>query len=621
LTLRAPFMNNTHDIIDDRIDVMSRGMLGLTVTCARCHDHKFDPIPQADYYSLYGVFRSSSEPIVPPEFEPTPQTKAYLDYADQLAQRERKLVSFIDRKYQALVDGARSRVGEYLMAAYRLRDQPPTDDFMLLTDKGALNPTMIRRWRIYLERAKQNDNPVWIPWHAFSQLPSNEFSQQSADVLGRLQRHPSDQHMNRLLIETLAAKPLSSMSDVSQKYAEVLLDVDRRWRALCQARAAASEPVPTQMQDADSEQLRLVFYGNESPPDIPKVMGWGFMNLLPDRPAQGEFKKLIKDVETWSTQRPQAPPRAMVLEDNPRVHNPRIFVRGNANRLGTAVPRQFLQFIDSDRQPFEQGSGRLELARAIASPDNPLTARVIVNRVWQHHFSEGLVSTAGDFGLRSAEPSHPQLLDYLASDFVAHGWSLKSMHRRVMHSAVYQQQSQDRSEPLAVDPTNRWLWKYPSRRLEFEELRDALLAVSGSLQHQLGGPSVNVINGFVPRRTVYGFIDRMDLPGLFRTFDFPSPAVSSSGRAQTTVPPQALYLMNDGFVDNVAARLGNRPDLGPMQSVTARVRGMYALVLSRDPSAAELRLAAEYLGSAPVADDWKRYAHALLMTNEFSYID
>ncbi|MEO1994599.1 MAG: PSD1 and planctomycete cytochrome C domain-containing protein [Planctomycetaceae bacterium] len=621
LTLGARFMNNTHDIIDDRIDVMSRGMLGLTVTCARCHDHKFDPIPQADYYSLYGVFRSSSEPMVPPVFAPTPQSKAYQDFAEQLGQREKKLLAFIDRKYQELVSGARTRVAEYLMAVHRFRNQPPTDDFMLLTDKGALNPTMIRRWRIYLERAEQSTNPVWIPWHDLSKIKASEFRERSTEVVRGFQEDDRGNRLNRLLLESLSAAPLTSMQDVSQRYADVLLDIDRRWQDVCRRRAEESKPLPLRLDDSEAEQLRLVFYGKDAPPDIPKVMGWGFMNLLPDRPAQGEFKKLIKDVETWSTQGPAAPARAMVLNDNPRLHNPRVFVRGNANRLGVSVPRQFLGLLAPNRRPFQQGSGRLELAQAIASPQNPLTARVIVNRVWQHHFSMGLVSTAGDFGLRSADPSHPRLLDYLASDFVASGWSLKTLHRRVMNSAVYQQQSRDRPQPLAVDPENRLLWKFSSRRLQFEELRDALLAVSGGLQHRIGGPPVDVINGFTPRRTVYGFIDRMDLPGLFRTFDFPSPAVSSSGRAHTTVAPQALYLMNDGFIDGVSKRVAERTDIVGIKSVSGRVQGLYALVFSREPTDQEVQLAEKYLGNEPIDDDWKRYVHALLMTNEFSYID
>jgi hypothetical protein len=519
------------------------------------------------------------------------------------------------------VGGARTRVAEYLMAVHRFRNQPPTDDFMLLTDKGALNPTMIRRWRIYLEQAEQHTNPVWIPWHDLSKIQASVFRERAAEVVRGFQKNDRGQRLNRLLVESLSAAPLTSMQDVSQRYADVLLDIDRRWQELCRTRAAESKPLPRHLDDSESEQLRLVFYGKDAPPDIPKVMGWGFMNLLPDRPAQGEFKKLIKDVETWSTQGPAAPARAMVLNDNPRLHNPRVFVRGNANRLGVAVPRQFLGFLAPNRRPFQQGSGRLELAKAITSPQNPLTARVIVNRVWQHHFSMGLVSTAGDFGLRSADPSHPQLLDYLASDFVASGWSLKTLHRRVMHSAVYQQQSRDRSRPLAVDPENRLLWKFPSRRLQFEELRDALLAVSGELQHRIGGPPVDVINGFTPRRTVYGFIDRMDLPGLLRTFDFPSPAVSSSGRAHTTVAPQALYLMNDGFVDAVSKRVAERTDIVRIQSVSERVQGLYSLVLSRKPADHEVQLAAKYLGNEPSADDWKRYVHALLMTNEFSYID
>ena len=192
-------------------------------------------------------------------------------------------------------------------------------------------------------------------------------------------------------------------------------------------------------------------------------------------------------------------------------------------------------------EPFRDGGGRLELARAIACRDNPLTARAIVNRVWMHHFGTPLVATPGDFGLRSEPPTHPELLDHLASRFMEEGWSIKSLHRRIMLSSTYQQRSDDRSEARALDPENTLYWRVNRRRLDFEATRDALLAVSGRLSGRIGGPPMPSLTGTEPRRTIYGFIDRLNLPGLYRTFDFPDPTHDQPRRDQTTVAPQACF--------------------------------------------------------------------------------
>ena len=182
----------------------------------------------------------------------------------------------------------------------------------------------------------------------------------------------------------------------------------------------------------------------------------------------------------------------MIIEEIEPTHNPRIFVRGNSSRPGAEVPRQFLAAITPDRKPFEHKSGRLEMAQAIASKDNPLTARVFVNRVWAGHFGTGLVRTPSDFGLRSEAPSHPELLDYLARTFMDDGWSIKRLHRRIMLSSVYQQSSEHRPELAARDPENRLLWRMNRRRLDWEASRDTLLAAAGDLDRAVGGPAVEI---------------------------------------------------------------------------------------------------------------------------------
>ncbi len=638
LTLGGRFMNNLHDVLDDRIDVVTRGLLGLTVTCARCHDHKFDPIPQADYYSLYGVFRSSVEPTLQPLFSPAPETDAFKKFDKEMSARLKKLTDFVSARHAELVASARTRANEYLLAAHARRDQPPTDDFMLLIPKGELNPSMLLRWQIFLEKSRKQHDPVWIPWHAFAEIPEDKFAEQASAVLERLKADSKSEsnnavHTNPMVLNAILSKPPQSMKDVANRYGEVLNEVDRQWQdELSRAAgakttdasvgASANLAIPARLDDPVQEELRQVFHGPDAPPNVPVIMGAGFLALFPDRPTQGEYKKLLKEVETWAMTGKAAPPRAMVLVDEQQLHNPRIFLRGNPNRLGQAVPRQFLSALVSQRQPFTTGSGRLDLARAIADPANPLTARVLVNRVWLQHFGSGLVRTPSDFGLRSEPPTHPELLDHLATLFVQDGWSIKRLHRRILLSAVYQQRSQDRADCAARDPENRLLWKMNRRRLDFESTRDALLAVSGDLNPSIGGPPLSMLGGnFIPRRTVYGFIDRMDLPGLLRAFDFPSPAATSPRRDTTTVAPQALYFMNNAFVAEAAARCLRRPEIAAATGTNERLARIYRLLFGREPTPDEHFAAEEFLDPQPSPARWGQLVHALLMTNEFVFVD
>jgi hypothetical protein len=459
-------------------------------------------------------------------------------------------------------------------------------------------------------------------------MPANDFAAAAAKLdVGRI-ANPSGKAaaLNPLVREAFAKQPPKSLAEVAQRYGELF------------KKATAGAPIDAGRSPAQ-EELCQVLNAPDAPPSVAKVFDWGFLSLLPDRPSQQEFEKLLKDIEQWSRTGPGAPPRAMVVQDNPQPFEPRIFQRGSPNRPGELVPRQFVQVLSPQRQPFRQGSGRLELARAIVDPANPLTARVIVNRVWMHHFGQGLVDTPGDFGLRSNPPSHPELLDYLAATFMERGWSLKDLHRQIMNSAVYQQASAvgrivNPSESAstssdgrignpssAADPENRLLGRMNRRRLEFESLRDALLAVSGSLEGRLGGPPVEIFGGqFVPRRSIYGAIDRMDLPPLLSTFDFPSPATLSPKRDATTVPPQALFLMNHPFVVEAARRVAARPQIATAE-MTGKVTRLYALLFGRAPIASELKLAHEYFGPQPTGDRLAAYVHGLLMLNEFAFVD
>jgi hypothetical protein len=316
----------------------------------------------------------------------------------------------------------------------------------------------------------------------------------------------------------------------------------------------------------------------------------------------------------------------MALNDADKPTQPHVFVRGNPGNRGPDVPRQFLEvFAGPNRQPFTNGSGRLDLAKAIADPSNPLTARVLVNRIWAHHFGKPLVGTPSDFGTRSDPPTHPELLDYLADRFVKDGWSVKKLHRLILLSDTYRQRSDDRPECDKVDPENRLVWRFNRQRLDLEALRDGMLAVSGQLDNTIGGPAVDLLaQPFVPRRTVYGFIDRQNLPGMYRTFDFASPDTHAPQRFTTTVPQQALFLMNSPFAVQQAKALVARKEVSG-ESET-RIEALYRLLYGRRPTAEEVELGLRFVNDAHTSAEtklspWERYAQVLMLANEFAFVD
>ena len=626
VTVGGRFMNNAHDILDDRIDVVSRGFMGLTVSCARCHDHKFDPISTRDYYSFYGVFASSAEPIVPPSLVPDPGTEASAAYEKELQKRYQALMDYVHSKHGELVNGARTRVAEYLIAANTLRTQPRQDDFMLLADGADLNPQMIIRWQAYLERARGGNDPVFRVWSALADLPEKEFAQRAPATVAQVL---ATRGINPRVAAAFRERPVGSLAEAARRYSEALNAVDQKWK-LAQA-AVDSRTPPRELPDPADEALRRVFYGPTSPPEIP--LGHpSDLGLFPDRPSQAKLQELLKAVETWLTTGAAAPPRAMALEDLPQPYEPRVFRRGNPNNPGETVPRQFLTLLSGKSpRPFTHGSGRLELARAIADPNKTLTARVMVNRVLLNHIGSPHLSTPTDFGLRSDPPTHPELLDWLASEFTQPQtpntqhrtpWSLKTLHRLLLLSNTYQQASWDRPEARKIDPENRLLWRMNRRRLDFEAMRDTLLSACGGLDLTMGGPPVDLLAGTVPaRRTIYGSIDRLAMPGLLRTFDFPSPDATSPQRDATTVPQQALYLMNHRFVREAAHRLAHRPEVTAAPDLPAKVTALYRVIYGRVPDAAELEAARAYLGATPADALWDRYAQVLLESNELLFVD
>lgn len=485
LTVGDRYMGMQDDIINDRIDVVSKAFLGLTVSCARCHDHKFDPISQRDYYALHGVFASVREPKVLPLIETVEGNPHYADYHRQL----KKLIL------------QRDRLEKEFQAARKKRDR---------------------------------------------------------DEIRRLQR---------------------------------------------------------------------------------------------------EQRKNFTALSKLEMEHPGAPARAMVVEDLPKPRNSNLLIRGERGNRGPVVPRHFLSLLSNgEPKPFEHGSGRLDLARAIVDPADPLTARVIVNRVWEHHFGEGFVPTPDDLGVMSEPPSHPELLDFLARGFVQGGWHLKQLHRDILLSATWQQSAASNPRYAEVDPANRLLWRQNIRRLEFEAIRDSLLAISGTLDPALYGRPIDLTKEpDAKRRTIYARIDRERLPEMFVQFDFATPDMPTGRRHVTTVPQQTLFFMNSPLVIELAKQVVQQPEFRGLASPEERVSFLYELLYQRQPSAEELVLGEAFVEKTPEAEPsaaprkgkltkkqmlaarkqrarggadarrppltgWQEYAHALLQANEFIYI-
>lgn len=452
------------DMVDDQIDTVGKAFLGLTLGCARCHDHKFDPVAQSDYYALAGIFYSTR----------------------------------------------------------------------MLKELGTKGGEI-----------------------------------------------------------TLQRRPLAPDAVVESRNGQVKL-----------------------IADLNAKLAELDKLTPKPPPDDPARVA------------------LVEQRDRLQKELPPEPPLTLAVSEGgvpgslfPGIQDVPIHIRGSYTRLGPVVPRRMPTFFAGDKSPpITTGSGRRELAQWVSSQQNPLTARVIVNRVWQWHFGEGLVRTPNNFGLLSEPPSHPALLDWLADRLVAEGWSLKSLHRRIMLSATYRQSSKVTPDQFNQDPENRWLSRFASRRLEAEAIRDAMLVASGRLDPSPGGPAQADLS--VARRSLYIQTARWDRSNFATLFDAANPDASVESRTVSTVAPQSLFLLNNPFSQEQARHLADRVlrDFPASDSAadTARIERLYRLLFSRLPREAEVEIARQVVagGDASVMNaGWVDLAHVLLCSNEFIYID
>ncbi len=624
LTLGRRFLNNQNDIIDDRIDVVTRGTMGLTVACARCHDHKFDPIPTKDYYALHGVFAGSEEPAELPLLAPLRDSPDYEDYLKAKEKIEAEIPEYKSKEIAKFIGELRQHVGDYLLGARdaaRLAEPAKFDTF---AGERKLNPAVLRRWMSDLGARSKKPDPIFAPWFELAKLGEADFTN-ALPVLANFAADPKA--ANPIVAKALSDQAPNSLKQAAETYNKLFKEVDADWKSALASATKENKPAPTALPDKDREELRQVLYAEGMAVNVPKAEA---ETILARKLGEGTapFRNRIQALG-WT--HPGAPLRAMALADRANPGNSHVHIRGNPGTPGEEAPRRFLEILSEPgrRAVFTNGSGRLELARAIASPDNPMTARVYVNRVWLHHFGEGLVSTPGDFGVRTEEPVHRALLDYLAASFVENGWSTKYLHRQIVLSAPYQQSSDTPAASLKADPDNRLISRMNRQRLDFEAMRDTLLAAAGKLDLRVGGLPVDLeTEPFSARRTIYGLIDRQNLPAVFRTFDFANPDTSSQGRFHTTVPQQALFLMNSPFVIEQARSLAQRDEVKRAATLAEKIEALYRLVFERAASRAEIQLAEQFLASQPSGKSEttglsavEKYAQILLLSNELMFVD
>lgn len=626
LTLGRMFDGNPHDCIDDQIDVVTRGLLGLTAACARCHDHKFDPVPTADYYSLYGVFANCESPLELPLIDEA-QSEAAQKFEEELRPKRDALNAFISAEHELQSDTARARVGDYLLHVATTPPDPMESAifFRSLTPEELRVP-VIARWRRLLQERLQADDPVFGIWQGYREALAERADKGDRspgppwipflDSWRNRPRGTAAGMVNPRVFDRLAQTQVDDFPGLVQAYAALLREADAEVSQLMAENSSPSIP-------PELTQLAELMRGPTSPNWIPRSQTHRYMS----RPQADAYHSQVVEIDRLTAQNPFAAARAMVVRETETQHQPHIFRRGNPSQPGRAVARQFLSVLDPENEPFGPGSGRLDLARAITAADNPLAARVIVNRVWMWHFGEPLVATPSDFGRRSPRPVQIDLLDFLASELIRQGWSLKWLHREIVLSTTYRQASLVSAERAAVgqalDPSNQLYWRMNRQRLDVESFRDSLLAVAGKLELSGGGrPELGGTHLEGRRRTVYGLVERQDISGLFRNFDFASPDQSNERRPQTVVPQQALFALNSAFLLTRAEELAELSSTASL-SEAERIRWLYRRIFARNPRSEELESCQNFLQSGAPGEPpaWNRLAQTLLASNEFLFVD
>ncbi|HEY1986410.1 MAG TPA: DUF1549 domain-containing protein [Terracidiphilus sp.] len=609
---------------NERVDAVTRGLLGLTVACARCHNHKYDPIPQKDYYKIVSIFANSSYTEYPVVSSAT--AAAYDKKTLEAAQLRADLQDYTSAVGKQLGEALSIQTSDYLTAAWSVLGKPKKTVDEVSASKH-LDPEVLQRWIDYL--GKDHAYPYLDDWKAM--LTSPDSSEDEARVL-------ADAFQKRVMRVRSAAAEVEEQNDIVRAKNDVpkhhLLDAKpsqfETFDQFCPGCELELKALPTFDAKLYSD-LFVTQSGDEDEKFKPGVMfftGWGLARRLGPQwqtyieTQQKQIASLEKELKETTY------PYVNGVADKPKIVDVKLNVRGNPHSLGDVVPRGFLSVLSPpDKAPYADGSGRLEFAADIAQ--HPLTARVLVNRVWKWHFGTGIVNTPDNFGIMGDKPSNPELLEYLAAEFVNHGRSIKWLQRQILLSAAYQTSVEESSEAHDKDAANRLYSHFNRQRLDAEELRDGMLSAAGDLDlKETSGPSSDFTADNL-RRTVFCKVSRYRLNNYLMVFDFPNPSFTSEQRFSSNVPLQQLYFMNNPVVYKQAGILAER--VHSESTDEARIAKAYEYVFQRKPTAGELQVGLKFLSSTPEKPGytiegkpvtaWSEYARALLSSNEFQFVN
>jgi len=605
----------------ERVDAVSRGLMGLTVGCARCHNHKYDPIPQKDYYSMVGLFASSTYKEYPTVS--APQVAAYQEQFHDYVELQKEHDEFTKEENRSLANALSYQTAKYMVGAWKVSGKPQMK-VSDAADKDSLDPQLLERWVDYLKMPSKY--PYLKDWQA---MVSSGGAEDQAKTLAEI--------FQKLVLKTNVTQRdqtkeneairIKAGSEERSQFVDTTPDQFETFDQFCRGCSLELKTMP----EAQVQLFDDLFVGTREESAKPKPGVLSFRGWELKRRLSPQMQEYLSGLEAQIDNAKKAlPPYPFVngVADLPKAVDVKLNLRGNPHNLGDPVPRHFLTVLSPpDEKPFSQGSGRLEFANALIK--SPIFARVYVNRVWKWHFGSDIVNTPDDFGIRGEAPSNPALLEYLAAEFEKNGMSLKKLQREIMLSAVYQLSDSETPEAHEKDAANRYYSHFSRQRMDAETLRDSVLAVAGDLDTKnAGGPSTELKLDNT-RRTVYLKISRFRTSPFLEVFDFPNASFSADQRFSSNVPLQRLYFMNDPFVYDQAGKLAERVYHAPDDA--ARIREAYLLLYGRPPLPKELELGEAFLRSTPEkagyavegqpVTAWKQYARILLSSNEFEFVN
>ena len=577
----------------DKVDVTTKAFLGLTVGCARCHDHKYDAIPQRDYYSLVSVFASSHYKAYPQV--PKAVVDEYEKQSKQLEAKEKDLKKFLDQASDLYAQMLFAETEDYMVAAWKVGSQKRVT-VQSVADDSKLDAELLERWVKFLKKKPNNYSFLksWQDMVARGGTPeeakklAHEFYLKLAEVNDKYLKLKQDNEVALAQFKTEQEQfdPLpNGLKRLLNKHQIDLKGLDREetylWRDVF---------------DQDIPELGMINPNadDKRKPGLLKLTDWALEKRLTADLAS-HVARAKAGIEAFKKSMPPQFPFVYGLEEEKEPSDLKVFVRGNPYSFGEDAARAYPSiFNDGHAKRFENGSGRLELAETIAK--EPITARVIVNRIWRWHMGRGITDTPNNFGMAGERPANPELLEYLASKFVADGMSWKKLHKEILMSRTYQLSSAVVEANLAKDQDNRFFWRANRQRLEAESIWDSLLSASGKLDlNQTGGPSEDLGEKMV-RRAVYAKVSRMYPNDFHMTFDFPTPTISAERRYTTNVPQQRLFFLNNSFVHKQAEALAER--IQAAGSDEAQITKAFEIVYQRVPALEELKSSITFLRDA-----------------------